>query len=69
MSAIHAKMGATTESDPMVAQQQLPAASGSAEGEEPQEPERKRLKKIDFRYTTYVKRKNHVCLQMGLSGV
>lgn len=58
MSAIHAKMGATTEFEPSAAQQLT--APGLVEGEEQQEPERKRLKKIDFRYTTYVK--DHVCI-------
>lgn len=62
MSAIHAKMGATTEPEPIAVQQST--VSGSAEGEEPQEPERKRLKKIDFRYTTYVKRE--LCMHAGV---
>ncbi|KAF1334196.1 hypothetical protein FI667_g2227, partial [Globisporangium splendens] len=48
VSAIHVKMGATNDAEPSAA---VPPAA-TAEGE--QEPERKRLKKIDFRYTTYV---------------
>lgn len=43
VAAINVKMGANAELE-----QQLVAADGE------QEPERKRLKKVDFRYTTYV---------------
>uniref|UniRef100_K3WUL8 F-box domain-containing protein n=1 Tax=Globisporangium ultimum (strain ATCC 200006 / CBS 805.95 / DAOM BR144) TaxID=431595 RepID=K3WUL8_GLOUD len=49
VSAIHVKMGATNDAESSAAAP--PAAT--AEGE--QEPERKRLKKIDFRYTTVTK--------------
>lgn len=46
MAAINVKMGANAELE------QPLAATLAADGE--QEPERKRLKKVDFRYTTYV---------------
>lgn len=49
MATIHAKMGTTLELDPLVP---LPPPAAVGEGEVA-EPERKRLKKIDFRYTTY----------------
>lgn len=45
-------MGAM-ESEPNAAQLLAAAAAMSEDGGEP-EPERKRLKKVDFRYTTYV---------------